>query len=181
MRVMSSSGGAPLLILLVFLLPGLALSCGHIRPAPQDFHPKEYSPVTIEQLQAPRQAGLVSGQKVRVTGYFWQYLDYDPRLAANYLTMARQPLAWSRLRWASLYRTLSMQGYYDRLALTREEQLRLRLKRLEKVEVFGELAPWGFGALYLQAHRVQRLEGEEGPAGQGQTAPEAEGKETPAL
>jgi hypothetical protein len=178
---MANPAANPLLILLVLLLPGLALSCGHIRPAPQDFHAGDYVPVTIEQLQAPRPAGLVSGQKVRVTGYFWQYLDYDPRLAANYLTMARQPLAWSRLRWASLYRTLPMQGYYDRLALTQEQQRALRLKRLEKVEVYGELAPWGFGALYLQAHQIQRLEAEEGPAGQGQTAPEAEGQETPEL
>ena len=186
MRVMASpsdgpGGPIPLVILVIVLLSGITCSCGHIRGAPPDFHSQDYAPVTIEQLQAPRQAGLVSGQKVRVSGYFWQYLDYDPVMAANYLTMVRQPLAWSRLRWASLYRSLPMQGYYDRLALTQEQQRALKLKRLDEVQVYGQLAPLGFGALYLHAHQVERLAVDETPPSQEEQSPGAEGRGTPAL
>ncbi len=167
------------LILLFMLLSGWTLGCGHIRPVPEGFNPEQYTSVTIEQLQAPRQAGLVSGQKVSVAGYFWQFLDYDPCMGANYLTLMRQPLAWSRLRWASLYHTPSMRGYYDRLALTREQQRNLSLKRLEQVRVFGELAPLGLGTLYVRVHHLERLEVEEGPLEGGQTVPQVEDGETP--
>lgn len=158
---MSSAPGRILVWLLV-LLAGLAWGCGHIRPVPEGFNPEEYDSVTIPQLQEPRKAGLASGQKVRVEGYFWQYLDYDPAMAANYATMVTHPLAWSRLRWASLYEQPQMRGYYDRLALTRRQQRDWPLKRLEKVRVYGQLAPLGFGVLYLQAHYLERLDAEEG-------------------
>ncbi len=144
--------------LLALLLAGAVLACGHIRPVPEGFNPEDYQVVSLDQLRAPRRAGLEAGQKVRVEGFFWQYLDYDPRLAANYLTLARQPLAWSRLRWASLYRTASMRGYYDLLALAREQQHRWDLKRLDRVRVYGELAPLGFGTLYLRVHHIDRLD-----------------------
>jgi hypothetical protein len=184
MRLTAVSGNAPrsrpfLLMALLLLLVGKSVSCGHIRPAPEGFNPEQYSAVTIEQLQAPRQAGLASGQKVRVDGFFWQYLEYDPRMAANYLTMVRQPLAWSRLRWAALYRTSSMRGYYDRLALTRSQKGEWDLKRLEQVRVFGQLAPLGFGTLYLQVHHIERLETEKAPVDQGRPLPAGENGETP--
>ncbi len=168
-----------LLLALLLLLAGGALSCGHIRPAPEGFSPEQYTAVTIEQLQAPRRAGLASGQKVWVEGFFWQYLEYDPRMVANYLTMARQPVAWSRLRWAALYRDSSMRGYYDRLALTRSQKGQWDLKRLEQVRVFGQLAPLGFGTLYLQVHHIEPLELEGAAGGQGGPAPAPEALETP--
>lgn len=164
---------------LMLLLAGISLGCGHIRPVPEGFNSEHYTAVTIEQLQTPRRAGLVSGQKVMVEGFFWQYLEYDPRMAANYLTMVRQPLAWSRLRWAALYHTSSMRGYYDRLALTRSQKEDWDLKRLEQVRVFGQLAPLGFGTLYLQVHHLERLEVEKAPVGQGRPLPAAEAGETP--
>lgn len=168
------------LVLLLFLLLGLAPGCGHIPPAPEGLNPEDYTPITYEQLLAPRQAGLASGQKVRVEGYFWQYLEYDPAMLANYLTLARQPLAWSRLRWASLYDTPQMRGYYDLLALTREQKRDWRLKRLEHVRIYGELTPLGLGRLYLKAHQVDRLDQKDGPAGPGKAPPpEAPREETP--
>jgi len=148
----------PALVCLLVLLVGLAWGCGHIRSVPAGFQPEAYTPVTINQLQAPRRAGLAPGQKVCVDGYFWQYLNYDPNVVANYATMVRHPVAWSRLRWAALYQQPQMRGYYDRLALTRRQQRDWPLRRLEQVRVYGQLASLGFGVLYLQAHHVERLE-----------------------
>jgi hypothetical protein len=184
MGLTANPGRAPrrrglLWMALVLLLASESLGCGHIRPVPEGFNPEQYNPVTIEQLQAPRRAGLTSGQKVRVEGFFWQYLEYDPRMVANYLTMARQPLAWSRLRWAALYRDSSMRGYYNRLALTRIQKGQWDLKRLEPVRVFGQLAPLGFGTLYLQVHHIERLETDGAPVDQGRPMPAGEIGETP--
>lgn len=169
-----------LLACLLILLLGPVGGCGHIRPVPARFNPEEYTPVTIRQLQAPRPAGLSSGQKVRVEGYFWQYLDYDPVLAANYATMVRHPLAWSRLRWAALYQQPQMRGYYDRLALTRRQQQDWPLQRLEPVRVYGRLTPLGFGVLYLQAHHLERLEEGNGSLDPG-ASPPAGRRESPTL
>jgi hypothetical protein len=170
-----------LLILFLILLVELGQGCGSIRPVPEGWNPEDYTPVAYEQILAPRKAGLSPGQKVSVAGYFWQYLDYDPFMVPNYLTLARQPRAWSRLCWASLYRTPQMQGYCDRLALTREQQQDWHLRRLEHVRVFGQLASLGFGVLYLQAHHVDRLDLEEGPLNQHDTPPAGEGQENPGL
>ena len=168
------------LVWLLVLFPGLVLSCGYIRPVPQGFNPENYTPVTISQLAAPRRAGLVPGQKVYVEGYFWQYLEYDPDMVANYVTMVSHPVAWSRLRWASLYQQPQMRGYYDRLALTRQQQEDWRLARLEHLRVYGQLAPLGVGVLYLQAHYLERLEAAEDSLSQRDETPVAPG-ETPTL
>lgn len=160
-----------LLAWLVVVLMGLTWGCGHIRPVPAGFEPEAYTPVTISQLQSPRKAGLVAGQKVRVEGYFWQYLDYDPAILANYVTMASHPVAWSRLQWAALYQQPQMRGYYDRLALTWRQQRDWPFKRLEHVRFYGQLARLGFGVLYLQAHHLERLEAEEDSLHQGPRVP----------
>jgi hypothetical protein len=183
MRQMTNIDGCPcrfsgMLVLLLLLLPGMAASCGHRPATPRVFHPGEYTPVTLEQLRAPRQAGLALGQKVSVEGYFWQYLEYDPFTVPQYLALARRPLAQSRWRWASLYGSPQMQGYFDRLALSREQRRELDLKRLEHVRIYGRLAHLPFGILYLQAQQVDRLEAEQGPLSQGAASP-AEEKETP--
>jgi hypothetical protein len=172
--------GRFLLLLFVCLL-GLVPSCGYIRPVPEGWNPEDYTPITYKQLLAARKAGLAPGQKISVEGYFWQYLEYDPSMVPNYLTMVRQPLAWSRLRWASLYRTPQMQGYYNRLALTRTQQRDWDLKRLEHVRVFGQLAPLGLGVLYLQAHHVEQLDLEEGQLNLGYMPPAIDRKKTPGL
>jgi len=184
MRLIASAWGKPpglgrALAFLLFLLLGLAPACGHLPPTPEGFNPEDYTPITYEQLLDPRQAGLAPGQKIRVEGYFWQYLAYDPAMVSNYLTMARQPRAWSRLRFASLYGAPQMRGYFDRLALTREQQREWRLKLLEHVRIYGELNPLGLGRLYLKAHQVDRLDPDAGPAGQGSAAPKVEPEESP--
>lgn len=170
-----------LLVLILVLLVELSQGCGSIRPVPEGWNPGDYKPITYEQIMAPRKAGLSPGQKVSVTGYFWQYLDYDPFMVPNYLTLARQPRAWSRLYWASLYRTPQMQGYCDRLALTLEQQRDWQFKRLEHVRVYGQIASLGFGVLYLQAHHIDRLDQEEGPPNQGPPPPQVEGVENSGL
>ena len=183
MRLTANTDGCPLrfggvLVLLLTLLPGLGSSCRHAPPVTEAFHPGEYTPVTIEQLQAPQKAGLTPGQKVSVEGYFWQYLEYDPFMVAQYLALARHPIAESRWRWASLYNSSQLQGYFDRLALGRA--LRdMDLKRLEHVRIYGRLAHLPFGILYLQAQHVNRLDGENGPLTRMPAPPAVEGRETP--
>jgi hypothetical protein len=170
---------AGILILLLTLLPGLALGCRHLPPPPEGFNPQDYTPVTIEQLQDPRRAGLSSGQKVSVSGYFWQFPEYDPYMVARYLALARRPLVQSRLRWAALYNSPQLQGYYDRLVLTVEQRQDLHLKRLEQVRVYGVLTDLGFGFLYLKARQVDRLDVEGVPPGRKTPAPAYPAEETP--
>lgn len=184
MRLIANNNGCPLrlggvLVLLVAILPGLGSSCRHAPPATGVFHPGQYTPVTIEQLQAPKKAGLLPGQKVSVEGYFWQYLEYDPFPVPQYLALARHPLRESRWRWASLYTSPQMQGYFDRLALSRELRRQLDLQRLEHVRIYGRLAHLPSGILYVQAQHVDRLDEEDGPLTRRQTAPATSGKETP--
>jgi hypothetical protein len=167
------------LVLFFAILPGLASSCRHAPPATEVFHSGEYTPVSIEQLQAPQKAGLIRGQKVSVEGYFWQYLEYDPFPVPKYLALARHPLAESRWHWASLYNSPQMQGYFDRLALSGEQRRQLDLKRLEHVRIYGRLAHLPFGILYVQAQHLDRLDEESGPLTRGPAAPAVEGKETP--
>ena len=122
---------------------------------------------------------MIQGQRVSVAGFFWQYLEYDPFTVARYLAVARHPLVQSSLRWASLYDSPQMQGYYDRLVLTPEQRRESNLKRLEHVRVYGQLADLGFGILYLQAHHLDRLDPENASRDQRTAAPQAPGKETP--
>lgn len=184
MPLMVGSSGSPfrlgaVLILLVTLLSGLAAGCRHLPPAPEGFNPEDYKAVTLEQLREPHKAGLAKGQLVSVNAYFWQYLEYDPFMTAQYLAVMRHPLTESQRRWASLYNSPQLQGYYDRLVLTREQRRDLDLKRLEHVRVFGQLTNLGFGIFYLQAHHVDRLGLEDGPLSQKPAAVGAEGKEAP--
>ncbi len=184
MRLPAHTDGCPfrfggVLVLLLTLLPGLGSSCRHAPPVAEGFHPQEFTPVTIEQLQAPQKAGLAPGQKVSVEGYFWQYLEYDPYPVPQYLARARHPVAESRWRWASLYNSPQLQGYFDRLALSGNLRRALELKRLEHVRIYGRLAHLPFGILYLQAQQVDRLDEEGGPITRIPAPPAAAGKETP--
>jgi hypothetical protein len=184
MLLAANTAGRPLrfggvLVLLFTLLPLLESGCRHAPPVTKVFNPREYAPVTIEQLRAPRKAGLLPGQKVSVEGYFWQYLEYDPFPVPKYLAVARHPLRENRWRWASLYNSPQMQGYFDRLALSREERHDLDLKRLEHVRIYGRLAHLPFGFLYLQAQHVERLDVEGRPAARRPSPPAIEGRETP--
>jgi len=184
MRLMADTGGFPsrfggALVLFFLLLPGLESGCRHAPPAAEAFNPQQYSSVTIEQLQVPKASGLLPGQKVSVAGYFWQYLEYDPFPVPKYLAVARHPIRENRWRWASLYNSPQMTGYFDRLALSREERRELDLKRLEHVRIYGRLAHLPFGILYLEAEHVERLDEDGGPPIRKPEAPAVEGKKTP--
>jgi hypothetical protein len=185
MRPMADTAGLPfrfggILVLLFLLLPGLASGCRHAPPATGAFNPKEYTPVTIEQLQAPKKAGLLPGQKVSVAGYFWQYLEYDPFPVPKYLAVARHPVRENQWDWAALYNSPQLTGYFNRLALSREERRELDLKRLEHVRIYGRLAHLPFGILYLQGEHVERLDEDGGPPERPPAPPAVPGRGSPA-
>lgn len=144
----------------VLVLCGLlgAAGCGRLRPHPATFDPNSYKPITYQDLLAPDEAGLQAGEKVRVKAYFWQYVDYDPAMVRNYLTLLRYPIRWYRLRWFALYRTDDFRGYYDLAAMTPEVAARYKLTRLEPVMLYGEFSQLGTG-LFFQVFHVEKLGG----------------------
>jgi hypothetical protein len=130
-------------------------ACGELRPRPAAFDPQVYTPIQYQDLLAPRQAGLHAGQKIRVKAYFWQYLDYDPAMIRNYLTLPKYPLRWYRLRWFATYGTAELTGYYDLAALSPEQADEYQLQRLDPVWLYGELSSLGPG-LYLQVFYIEK-------------------------
>jgi hypothetical protein len=145
----------------VIILCGLLglSACGELRPHPAAFDPQTYTPINYRDLLAPGPAGLHAGQKVRVQAYFWQYLDYDPALVRNYLTLFRYPIRWYRLQWFSTYDTADLTGYFDLAAMTPEQAEQYKLKRLDHVMLYGELAGLGSG-LYLQVFHMEKIDAE---------------------
>jgi hypothetical protein len=131
-------------------------ACGELRSRPDTFDPQVYTPIEYQDLLAPRQAGLDAGDKIRVKAYFWQYLDYDPAIIRNYLTLPRYPIRWYRLRWFATYRTDDLTGYYDLAAITPEQAEKYQLQRLDPVLLYGELSRLGMG-LYLQVHHIEKI------------------------
>jgi hypothetical protein len=142
----------------VLLLCGLwgLCACGELRPRPAAFDPQVYTSIEYQNLLAPRQAGLHAGQKIRVKAYFWQYLDYDPAMVRNYLTLLRYPVKWYQLRWFATYGTADLTGYFDLAAVTPEQADRYKLKRLDPVMLYGELARLGPG-FYLQVFHIEPI------------------------
>jgi hypothetical protein len=141
----------------VFLCSLLGLSaCGELRPHPAAFDPQAYTPIDYRDLLAPGPAGLQAGQQVRVRAYFWQYLQYDPAMVRNYLTLLRYPIRWYQLKWFATYGTADLTGYYDLVAVTPEQADRYKLKRLDPVMLYGELARLGPG-LYLQVFHIEPI------------------------
>ena len=142
----------------VMLLCGLfgLSACGELRPHPAAFDPQAYTPIAYRDLLAPGPAGLQAGQKVRVRAYFWQYLDYDPAMVRNYLTLFRYPIRWYRLKWFCIYDTADLTGYFDLAAVTPEQADKYKLKRLDQVMLYGELARLGPG-FYLQVFHIEPI------------------------
>jgi hypothetical protein len=132
-------------------------ACGRLRPHPATFDPQAYTPIEYQDLQTPQAAGLHAGEKVRVKAYFWQYVDYDPALIRNYLTLLRYPIRWYRLRWFAIYRTPDMTGYYDLTAITPELADQYKLKRLEPVLLYGEISQLGTG-LFFQVFHIEKID-----------------------
>jgi hypothetical protein len=142
----------------VILLCGLLgfPACGELRPNPAAFEPQVYTPIEYQDLLALRQTGLHEGQKIRVQAYFWQYLDYDPAIVRNYLTLAKYPIRWYQLRWFATYGAPDLTGYFDLAAMTPEQADQYKLKRLEPIMLYGELARLGTG-LYLQVFHIEKI------------------------
>ena len=131
-------------------------ACGELRPHPAAFDPQAYTPIAYRDLLAPGPAGLQAGQQVRVQAYFWQYLEYDPAMVWNYLTLFRYPIRWYQLKWFAIYDTADLTGYYDLAAITPEQADRYKFKRLDPVMLYGELARLGQG-LYLQVFHIEKI------------------------
>jgi len=142
----------------VILLCGLLgfSACGELRPHPAAFDPQAYTPIAYQDLLAPGPTGLQAGQQVRVKAYFWQYLEYDPAIVRNYLTLLRYPIRWYRLKWFATYDTADLTGYFDLAAVTPEQAEQYKLKRLDPVMLYGELARLGPG-LYLQVFHIEPI------------------------
>lgn len=144
---------------LVILVLGVLLevcACGQLRPQPDTFEPQAYKPIEYQDLLAPKAAGLHAGDKVRVKAYFWQFVDYDPAMIRNYLTLFKYPIRWYRLRWFAIYRTDDLRGYYDLAAMTPEVADKYKLQRLEPVMLYGELSELGRG-LFFQVFHVEKI------------------------
>lgn len=131
-------------------------SCGELRPAPPTFEVQSYAPIEYQDLLNPRPSGLQAGQMVRVKAYFWQFLDYDPAMVRNYLSLARHPLGWPRLKWFALYGSEEMKGYYDLAALDASRLHLFKLTRLEPIMVYGQLSSLAPG-YYLHVHHVEPI------------------------
>jgi hypothetical protein len=141
----------------IFLCSLLGFSaCGELRPHPAAFDPQAYTPIAYRDLLAPGPAGLQAGQQVRVRAYFWQFLEYDPAMVRNYLTLVRYPVRWYQLKWFATYDTADLTGYYDLAAIAPEQAERYKLKRLDPVMLYGELARLGPG-LYLQVFHIEPI------------------------
>ncbi len=131
-------------------------ACGHLQPQPETFDPQAYKPIEYQDLLAPQAAGLHAGEKIRVKAYFWQYVDYDPAIIRNYLTLLRYPIRWYRLRWFAIYRTDDLTGYYDLAAITPELAEKYKLPRLDPVLLYGELSSLGTG-LFFQVFHIEKI------------------------
>jgi hypothetical protein len=148
----------PLRQLLSLVLCGLlgVCACGQLRPHPATFDPQAYTPIEYQDLLAPQAAGLHAGEKIRVKAYFWQYVNYDPAMIRNYLTLLRYPVRWYRLRWFAIYRTDDLTGYYDLAAISPELAEEYKLQRLDPVMLYGELSSLGRG-LFLQVFHIEKI------------------------
>jgi hypothetical protein len=113
----------------------------------------------FQDLLQPGRTGGHDGQLVRVKAYFWQFLDYDPAMVRNYLTMARHPLGWTQLRWFAVYGSEEMKGYYDLAALSPEQAEKYKINRLAPILIYGELSPLKPG-VFLRVHHIEKIEEE---------------------
>ena len=77
-------------------------------------------------------------------------------MVRNYLTLLRYPIRWYQLKWFAIYDTADLTGYYDLAAVTPQQAERYKLKRLDPVMLYGELARLGSG-LYLQVFHIEKI------------------------
>ncbi len=142
----------------LLLILTLTAGCGRLGQVPPRFLPEEYQEVSLGQLRDHAAARALSGRRVRFQAYFWEYLAYDPAMLSNYALLARHPRSWWNLRWASLYESPRLQGFYDRLAVDVGQQTRLKPRRLTRLLIYGEVLPLGARLTYVRLHRAEELE-----------------------
>lgn len=135
----------------------LLAACGQLPPLPAQVEMESYTPIPYEDLLSPKAANLQAGQKIKVPAYYWQFLTYDPALVRNYLDMARYPLSWPRLQWFATYGAPNLQGYFELAALDPSQKKTFKVRRLDHIMIYGELASLGPG-LYLRVHHVAKIE-----------------------
>ena len=136
----------------------VAGACGELRPVPAPIEPEAYKAIDYQDLLDPGKAGLQAGDLIRVKAYFWQFLTYDPAMVRNYLTLPRYPIRWYKLRWFATYGSERMEGYYDRAAMSPEQEEQYKdIKRLDPILIYGELSPLRPG-VFLQVHHLEKIE-----------------------
>lgn len=142
------------------LLLALAMTagCGRLGQVPATLVPEEYQEVSLAQLRDPAAARPLVGRRVCFEAFFWEYVTYDPALLSNYALLARHPRRWWGLRWASLYESPRMQGFYDRLAMDADQKARLQVRRLTRLRLYGEVLPLGPRLTYVRLHQAEELE-----------------------
>jgi hypothetical protein len=143
-------------LLLLLFATLLLTACGSMRPVPAEFHPSAYTPIDFEQL--PLNTNLHAGELVRVEGYFWQFLYYDPAPEYYYFSQLKYPRRWGELEWFALYQKADMQGYYDRAAMSNLQRLQFGPKRLDHLIIYGEMVRLGGSTLYLLVHHLERVQ-----------------------
>lgn len=136
----------------------LTMGCGRLGQVPARFVPDDYQEVSLAQLRNPAAARTLVGRQVRFEAFFWEYVHYDPAMLSNYALLARHPWGWWNLRWASLYESPRMQGFYDRLALDVGQEAQFRPRRLTRLMIYGEVLPLGSSLTYVRLHQAQELE-----------------------
>jgi len=135
----------------------LAASCGEVRPLPPRVDLEAYEPINYQDLLRPAATGLQPGRTIKVPAYFWEFLSYDPVMVRNYLNMLGHPLSWPKLQWFATYGAADMKGYFDLAAMDpTQKKAYPKLKRLDHIMIYGELAPLGPG-LYLRVHHIDKI------------------------
>jgi hypothetical protein len=142
----------------LLLAAALTAACGRLGQVPPALAPDDYQEVSLAQLRNPAAAQALVGRRVRFPAFFWEYVTYDPAMCSNYALLARHPRGWWDLRWAALYESPRMQGFYDRLALDAAQQTRFRPRRLTRLLIYGEVLPLGPRLTYVRLHQAQELE-----------------------
>lgn len=136
----------------------LAGACGELRPLPPRVDLEAYRPITYQDLLHPDAASLHTGEMIKVPAYFWEFLSYDPAIVRNYLNMLGHPLSWPKLEWFATYGAADMTGYFDLAALDPSQRKAYpKLNRLDRLMIYGELAPLGPGR-YLRVHHIDKIE-----------------------
>jgi len=149
-KIFLQGKGVLLPLALALLLAG---ACGRLGRVPKTVVPGEYQEITLAELRDPTAALALAGRRVRFAAFFWDHLTYyDPALFSNYALMARHPLRWRQLRWASVYESPRMQGFYDRLALDRGQMEERKPPRLAPLHIYGEVLPLGPRLTYVRVH-----------------------------